>query len=77
MTQFENIKALAKNFITFADTLNENVTNYINGSNAPMDVDAYNVVKNAYKSFVTAYNAFYEENHDDCFDYELAESVLL
>lgn len=75
-TAFSNVQALAKSFLEIADSLNEKVSNYFDGSNAAEDENAYYEVKAAEKAFVAAYNAYYDESHEACLDYSLAESVI-
>ena len=74
-TLFE-IQALAKRFLNVADAKNEQVSAFLNGSIKDKDVDGYLLVKDMYKEFVDALNAYYNERYDDSIDYDLAYSVL-
>ena len=71
----EIVKSNAKYFLALADRFNAEVSNFINGSNARHDAYGYGRVKAAYKNFILAYNAYYNERVDDSIDYELAESI--
>lgn len=76
MTTIETIRTAAKNFLSLADELNEKVSAYINGSNAPENTAAYWAVREADKKFVDAVNEFEGERYEYGLNYELAESYL-
>lgn len=74
--EFIKLQDLAKGFLQIADTFNEKVSNYINGSDAEEDANAYALVKHADRVFTAAYNKYYDENNEACLNYDLAESIL-
>lgn len=76
MTTFKALQTLAVFFINEADNRHKEVSNYLNGSNRQKDVNAYYIVKDAYRNFIKAYNEYCDEHHDDALDYLLAESVI-
>lgn len=75
-TTIEQVKALANEFLTIADELNEKVSAYFNGSNDTEDIKAYEVVRMADKKFIDALNAYYEDSYEYGLNYELAESFI-
>ena len=72
----KEMQRLAKRFLNIADTLNEKVSNYLDGSDSYEDYKAYTEVKNAEADFLSAYNQIYEEGVKPALNYEIAESVL-
>ena len=70
------VQTLAEKFLTLADELNEKVSNYFNGSNAPEDVKAYRDVKESYKEFAIEAGRLHGENYGEELNYELAESFI-
>lgn len=72
----ETVKALANDFLTIADELNELVSAYFNGSNDYRAEDAYRQVMKAEKKFTDAVNELYSESYRPCLNYELAESFI-
>lgn len=74
--ELELLRNAARDFLNTADKLYENVSNYMNGSNDLVDVNAYNEVKKKNAYFIKLHNEYYQENRVPCFDYELAESLL-
>jgi len=77
MVTFSELQQAAIKFLAVADELNEQVSNYLNGSNAPADVDAYYKVKEANTEFNRAYSQYWEEPLRPAnLDYELAEGCL-
>lgn len=74
--EFIKLQDLAKGFLQIADLLNEKVSNYIDGSNAEEDVNAYACVKHADKVFTEAYNRYFDERNEACLNYDLAESII-
>ena len=76
-TNIEKVKAAAAKFLKIADELNEKVSRYIDGSEAPEDTAAYMKVREADKEFIDAVNAAYEGNgYEYGLNYELAESFI-
>jgi len=75
INEFSKVQELAKRFLAIAEEHNEGVSAFLDGSLRTKDAIAYTIVKDAYRAFIKAYNAYYEESHDDALDYELAESV--
>ena len=73
---FFEIQSLAKRFLMVADAKNEQVSAFLSGSIKDKDVDGYLLVKDIYREFVNALNAYYNEGYDDSIDYNLAYSVL-
>lgn len=76
MITIENVKSAAREFLQIADKLNEKVSRFLDFSNDPEDVAAYDTVKAAEKKFIDAANAYYGENWECCLNYELAESFI-
>lgn len=76
MNELELLKQAAIDFLNVADELHENISNYMNGSNDPTDVNAYNRVKEKNAYFIKLHNEYYGENRVPSLDYELAESLL-
>ena len=72
----EQLKTTAAAFLQIADELNEQVSDYINGSNLPENIEAYHTVKDYEIRFLDVYNAYWGENHHPALNYELAESCL-
>lgn len=73
MTQ---IQILAQNFLDLADSLNIEVSRYLNGSKRLEDLEAYLKVLESEKAFLVALYNETGEKYKCCLNYELAESVL-
>lgn len=76
MITIEDVKNAAREFLRIADELNERVSRYIDFSDAPEDIAAYNTVMAAEKKFVDAANTYYGESWKCSLNYELAESFI-
>lgn len=71
-----NTIELAKRFLEIADELNEAVSRYIDGSNAPEDEKAYWIVRDADRAFIDSLRNEYGESYEYGLNYELAESFI-
>lgn len=77
MNLYESMKSAAKYFLDMADELNEQVSAFIDGSDAPDAENAYVAVINAERIFCELYGEYYQEPAPrPSLNYELAESVL-
>ena len=70
----EEVVILAKAFLSVADTLNNEVSNYLSGSEAAKDRKAYEIVRDADKKFIDALNEYERERYEYGLNYELAEA---